>query len=146
MIKVAAILKRAIASVGYKKAVAAIVSLIATASVEYKKASASVVSKRAIASIAFGNFYTFLRVYFLDSALLTDEDIIAFGKSLTHQGISQDDLFKSYQKGLLDHSLATDNTRLSHGKIYQDDIAAQDDHSIDIDKSLLDQGESTIAI
>ena len=95
MIKVAAILKRAIASVGYKKAVAAIVSLIATASVEYKKASASVVSKRAIAAIAFGHFYTFLRAYFLDSAELTDEDIIAFGKSLTHQGISQDDLFKS---------------------------------------------------
>ena len=90
MLSLAVAVKRAIASIGFKRAVASVISKIAVAKIAFGKASAVVINKRAIAAISLGDFVKSLILG--DAATSTDDQVLSFAKSLTDQGLTNEEI------------------------------------------------------
>ena len=93
MAKLSAVLKRALAAVDFKKALALIDFKRAIASVDLKRAVALIDYKRAVYFVEFGQFVSQLFLPLSDAFAVSDDELIAFSKSLSDQGVSQEQLF-----------------------------------------------------
>ena len=124
MIKSVIAFKKAVAEVGFKKAIAAIDFKKAVTEVSFKKAIAAIDFKKAIAEIKFGFFLIFR--FFFESLGVSDTQSKSVGKSLTEGSLTIDEAFTEVGKSLSDSLVFIDSTALGFGTAQNDSGATSD--------------------
>ena len=109
--------------------------------IAFKKAVASIGFKKAIADIKIGDFLIFR--FFFDSLGLSDSESKAFSKPLSDSQAMTDSLSNTVGKSVADTSASSDATTLEVNKSLSNASSISDDSNFAVGKGLSDSGALT---